>query len=59
MKNKTLTLKQFIQYRNMLLVRRDARKKNFPEKITYYDIRIKELNELYPEFSNFGKINLK
>lgn len=54
--------KQFIEYRNKILTRLAARNRNFPKesgKLTYYEIRLKELNEAFPEFAKFGYIRLK
>lgn len=59
MKNKTLTLNQFIEYRNKLVTRREARHKHFPEKTTYYDLRLEQLDKKFPEFKGLGKINKK
>lgn len=56
MKNKTLTLNQFIDYRNKLVTRREARHKHFPEKVTYYDLRIQQLDNQFPQFKGLGKI---
>lgn len=58
-KNKPLTLTQYVDYRNKLLIRRDARRKNFSKQVNYYDIRIEEIDRQYPQFSGLGKIKLK
>lgn len=58
-KNKPLTLTQYVDYRNKLITRRDARHKHFPNKTTYYDIRLDEIDRQYPQFSAMGKIKLK
>lgn len=59
MKNQILTLEQFIEYRNKLVTRREARHKNFPEKTTYYDLRLKKLDKQFPQFKGIGKIYKK
>lgn len=55
------TFEEFIQYRNKILTRLAARKKTFPNDkgLSYYEIRLIELNESYPEFAKIGKIQLK
>lgn len=60
LKNKTLTLKEYIVYRNKIVSRLRARVSHFgnPEK-NYYFIRLKQLDEQYPDFRQFGVINLK
>lgn len=60
LKTKTLTLKEYIVYRNKIVSRLRARVSHFgnPEK-NYYFLRLKQLDELYPEFRQFGVINLK
>lgn len=53
-------VKNFIDYRNKIIIRQRARKKAFRDtKESYYDIRLKELNELFPQYKNFGIITLK
>lgn len=60
MKRKILTYEQFIAYRNKMIIRRDARRRSFPkDPDSYYDIRIREINQLYPEYAHFGQIQLK
>lgn len=63
MKRKTMSYSEFIQYRNKIITRLNARNRTFPKleknKKTYYEIRLDEINELYPEYSKFGKIELK
>jgi len=63
MKNKPRTLEQYIQYRNTLVIRRDARErqglKPVDGKEDYYTIRIRELDNQHPEFKGMGKVKLK
>lgn len=56
---KTLTLQEYIDYRNKLVTRRDARARHFPEKVTYYTARLEILDRQYPEFRGIGHIQLK
>ena len=54
------TYQEFIAYRNRIILRMGARRRNFPnDPVNYYEIRLRELNDQYPEFSKFGKIELK
>lgn len=62
MKNKPRTLQQFIEYRNMLIKRRDSRLKHglLPlNKDDYYTIRLIELDQQFPQFKGIGRIKLK
>lgn len=54
-----MSLNQFIEYRNKLIIRREARHKNFPEKVTYYDLKLETLDNAFPEFKGMGLIKLK
>lgn len=58
-----MTYEEFLMYRNKIIQRMNARNKAFPKtdrsKLTYYEIRLNEINEQYPEFSKFGVIKLK
>ena len=62
MRNKPRTLEQYIEYRNTLITRREARVKHglIPENTEdYYTIRIREIDNQHPEFKAMGKIKLK
>ncbi len=56
-------LKLFIEYRNMVISKRDARLKHglvsISGKQDYYTIRLKEINKKFPEFKGIGKIKFK
>lgn len=57
---KDLSPEEYIAYRNKILTRRDARRRAFPkDPASYYDIRIRELDSAYPEYTGLGKIQLK
>lgn len=62
---KTLTLDQYIAYRNMLITRREARIKHFGYKdwndkhVNYYTSRIEMLDQAYPQFKGLGHVILK
>lgn len=59
-KVKIITLEQYIEYRNKIVTRQRSRKKHFAStKKSYYDIRLEQLDEAYPQFSKLGIINLK
>lgn len=63
MKNKPRTLEQYIEYRNTLLKRRDARIKQGLKPMSgrddYYTIRLKEIDSQITEFKGLGKVRLK
>lgn len=60
---KKLDLKHFIEYRNMIISKRDARLKHGLVSPTgqqdYYTIRLKEINKQFPELKSIGKIKFK
>lgn len=51
--SKTVTLEQFIEYRNKVVARARAVKFN---KSRYYAIRLEQLDDAYPEFAKIGII---
>lgn len=56
-KAKTLTLNEYITYRNYLINKARARSRAFnSKKESYYDIRLKNLDYQYPEFKGKGLI---
>ena len=61
--NKPRTLKQYIDYRNTLVTRRDARYRQglLPSngQPDYYTLRIIEIDNQYPQFKAMGRIYLK
>lgn len=60
--NKPRTLNQYVEYRNTLVLRREARKKQglLPEYgEDYYTQRIREIDKQYPQFKGLGKVKLK
>lgn len=63
MKNKPRTLEQYIEYRNTLLTRRDARHrqglKPLDGKDDYYTIRLKEIDSQIVQFKGLGQVRLK
>lgn len=65
MKHKRFSYEEFIDYRNKIVLRLHARNRVFTKskqdkfKEQYYEIRLKQINEQYPEFSKFGQIKLK
>jgi hypothetical protein len=63
MRIKKLTEIEYINERNRVIHRLKARNRAFPKtdptKLTYWEIRLRELDEQYPEYSHFGKIYLK
>lgn len=62
MKNKPRTFEQYIEYRNTLVTRRDARKRSglLPKNSEdYYTIRIREIDSQYPQFKAMGHVKLK
>lgn len=62
---KQLTLEQYIEYRNKLVTRRDARLRVFGNKSftgkhkDYYSIKLQILDDQYPQFKGLGKVHLK
>lgn len=59
---KQMTFEEFIAYRNKIITRMNARNKHFKKidnQDSYYEIRLKEINDMYPEFNKLGHITLK
>lgn len=63
MKNKPRTLQEYIEYRNKLITRLEARKRQGLRPISgkedYYTIRLREIDEQISEFKGIGKVYLK
>lgn len=58
--NKPRTLKEGIAYRNTILLRAEARTRTFQDNgNNYYWLRLKEIDQQYPEFKGLGQIKLK
>lgn len=58
--HKRYTLQEYISYRNMILSKAKRRTEVFGDKgYNYYWIRLKLIDEQYPEFHKFGIIQLK
>lgn len=58
--NKPLTFQEYIAYRNKTLLRANARTKVFKDNDNnYYWLRLKEIDNQYPEFKGLGQVKLK
>lgn len=59
-RRRLFTPEEFIKYRNIVRKRAEARRKAFPEDPpSYWELRLREIEDLYPEFNAFGQIRLK
>lgn len=50
---------QVIEYRNKIVTRLRSRVKNFGSGTNYYQIRLNQIDECYPELRGKGIINIK
>jgi hypothetical protein len=58
--NKPKTLPEYIEYRNMILLKAENRTAKFRDRgFNYYWLRLQEIDMQYPEFKGLGKIHLK